>query len=87
MMIETRCQTLSMNPTETKTIEVVVNGQQRRVPEGLNVVQLLENLEIDASRVAVELNRAIVHKADWPATVVNAGAHLEIVWFVGGGKD
>jgi sulfur carrier protein len=66
-------------------IPVVVNGEPRQVPEGLNVLQLLESLEMDASRVAVELNRSIVHKADWPATPVSSGAQIEIVWFVGGG--
>lgn len=69
----------------TKTIPVTVNGEPRQVPRGLNVVQLLEVLEIDPSRVAVELNRSIVHKTDWAATPVLDSAQIEIVWFVGGG--
>ena len=71
---------------ETKTIEIVLNGEQKRVPEGLNVIGLLAHLGIDSSRVAVELNREIVHKTNWPATVVCDGSQLEIVWFVGGGS-
>ncbi len=74
-----------MKTAETGTIEIVVNGEPRRVPQGLDVVQLLEHLAIDASRVAVELNRSIVHKAQWSGTPVNDGARLEIVCFVGGG--
>ena len=74
-----------MEPASTKTIEVVVNGSPKRVPEGLNVAQLLAFLEIDASRVAVELNRTIVRKVEWVATMVGEGANVEIVWFVGGG--
>ena len=74
-----------METAETKTIEVVVNGQPRRVPEGLNVTRLLETLEIDASRVAVELNREIVRKTAWETTTVGEGARVEVVWFVGGG--
>jgi sulfur carrier protein len=70
---------------ETKTIEVVVNGHSRVVPEGLDVRRLLDFLEIDPSRVAVELNRAIVRKAEWDSTAVGTGAQVEIVWFVGGG--
>ena len=72
---------------EKKTIEIVVNGEPRPVPQGLDVTRLLEHLGIDLSRVAVELDRAIVHKTDWPATPVNQGARIEIVWFVGGGLD
>jgi len=66
-------------------IEVVVNGEPRRVPAGLLLDGLLDFLKVDASRVAVERNRSIVRKADWPATRIAAGDHLEIVWFVGGG--
>jgi thiamine biosynthesis protein ThiS len=71
--------------SDTKTIEVVVNGEPRAVPAGLNVETLLAFLEIDPSRVAVELNREIVHKRHWPRTHVPSGAAIEIVWFVGGG--
>ena len=74
-----------MEPTETGTIEVVVNGQPRRVPEGLNVTGLLGSLGIDPSRVAVELNREIVRKPEWETTMVSEGAKVEVVWFVGGG--
>ena len=71
--------------TVTDPIPVTVNGESRHVPPGLNVLQLLDVLEIDPSRVAVELNRSIVHKTDWPATPIGDGAQVEIVWFVGGG--
>jgi thiamine biosynthesis protein ThiS len=74
-----------METAETKTIEVVVNGQPKRVPEGLNVSGLLRFLGVDASRVAVELNRAIVRKAEWESIPIDDRAQVEIVWFVGGG--
>ena len=74
-----------MESAETKTIEVVVNGQPRHVPEGLFLDRFLVWLEIDPSRVAVERNLAIARKPDWPATRIEAGDRLEIVWFVGGG--
>ena len=74
-----------MEIAETKTIEVVVNGASQIVPAGFSLVQLLEWLKIDASRVAVELNGQIVRKPEWPATAVEQGARIEVVWFVGGG--
>ena len=48
-------------------------------------MRLLVWLEIDPSRVAVERNLTIARKTDWPATRVEPGDRLEIVWFVGGG--
>jgi len=74
-----------MESAETKTIEVVVNGAPRRVPQGLSLDALIVFLEIDPSRVAVERNLAITRKADWVTTRIEAGDRLEIVWFVGGG--
>jgi thiamine biosynthesis protein ThiS len=70
---------------ETKTIAIVLNGEPRRVPEGLNVAGLLKYLEIDGGRVAVELNRSIIHKPQWDSAEVLDGAEVEVVWFVGGG--
>jgi thiamine biosynthesis protein ThiS len=74
-----------MAGAETQAIEIVVNGNPRRVPEGLNVAGLLAFLEINRERVAVELNGAIVRKSDWESAAIADGARLEIVWFVGGG--
>lgn len=74
-----------MESAETKTIQVVLNGEPRRVPQGFHVASLLEFLAIDPARVAVELNRSIVRKPDWSATPVDDGAEIEVVWFVGGG--
>ena len=75
----------AMGTAETKSIQIVVNGESKTAPEGLNIAELLEFLAIDAGRVAVELNRAIVRKADWASALVDQGAHIEVVWFVGGG--
>lgn len=74
-----------MGFAETKSIQIVVNGEPKTAPEGLNIAQLLEFLAINPGRVAVELNRSIVRKADWPLTRVEQGAQVEVVWFVGGG--
>ncbi|MDQ3068406.1 MAG: sulfur carrier protein ThiS [Acidobacteriota bacterium] len=46
---------------------------------------LLESLGIDARRVAVEHNRRVVPRADYPATLIGEGDEVEIVNFVGGG--
>jgi thiamine biosynthesis protein ThiS len=75
-----------MATAETKTIGIVVNGRARRVPEGLNITALLAFLEIEAARVAVELDREIVRKPAWDGAIIREGAQVEIVWFVGGGR-
>jgi len=66
-------------------IEITVNGEPQTAPEGLSILGLLQQLQLDPERVAVELDRRIVKQPYWPETVLRTGAQLEIVQFVGGG--
>jgi sulfur carrier protein len=70
---------------ENSLIEVTVNGERCQVPPGQSIAQLLDRLEIGHDRVAIELNRNIVRKRDWAATMIQGGSQIEIVEFVGGG--
>jgi sulfur carrier protein len=63
---------------------IIVNGEQKEVGP-LSVLGLLEMLEIDPRRVAVELNLEILPKPDYATTVLQDGDRIEIVQFVGGG--
>jgi thiamine biosynthesis protein ThiS len=67
------------------SIQIVVNGEPRAVDGGLTLARLLLDLGLDPARVAVELDRRIVRRAEWEETAVSDGARLEIVQFVGGG--
>ena len=68
-------------------IEIVVNGEARRVPEGSSVTELLRLLGLgDRSRLAVERNREVVPRAQQAATRLAPGDRVEIVTFVGGGR-
>jgi thiamine biosynthesis protein ThiS len=64
---------------------IKLNGDPRDVPGPLSVSALLEQLEIDARRVAVELNLTVVKKAAYDSSVIRDGDEVEIVNFVGGG--
>ena len=65
------------------TIEL--NGERRSIQRGATVRELLEvELEIAGERVAVELNRALLPRAQWDR-VLAGGDRIEIVTFVGGG--
>jgi sulfur carrier protein len=63
---------------------IVVNGERKDVGP-LSVLGLLEMLEIDPRRVAVELNLEILPKPDFETTPLQDGDRIEIVHFVGGG--
>ncbi len=72
-----------MSPGQDLSIQV--NGEQRRVPGGLTVAQMLGELGIDPQRVAVERNLEIVPRSTVAEVKVEDGDRYEIVHFVGGG--
>ncbi len=64
---------------------ITVNGKSHEVPVGTSLLTLLEILDIDPGRVAVEHNMEIVNKGDFNNTVLKDNDTLEIITFVGGG--
>jgi thiamine biosynthesis protein ThiS len=64
---------------------VTVNGERRDIPDGLNVLALVEHLGLRSDRVAIERNLDILPRARWRETRVEPNDRFEIVQFVGGG--
>jgi thiamine biosynthesis protein ThiS len=64
---------------------IKLNGDPRELPGPLSVSALLDQLEIDARRVAVELNMTVVKKGAYDSSVIKDRDEVEIVNFVGGG--
>ena len=67
-------------------MRVHVNGESKELENGLSLYSLIEQLELPTQRIAVELNREVVRKSEWPITSLNDGDRIEIVHFVGGGS-
>lgn len=66
-------------------IQVSVNGEHLLVPSGSTIADLLRQLSLDQSRVAVEHNLRVVPRAEHASLQLNHGDRVEIVSFVGGG--
>ena len=66
-------------------MEIVVNGEPNTAAEGQTVLGLLQQLQLDPARVAVELDRRVIKQTLWSETHLHPGAQVEIVMFVGGG--
>ena len=67
-------------------MRITLNGDPYDLDQPLSVEELLERLNIDPRRVAVEHNLVIVRRATFAATLVGDGDTVEIVNFVGGGS-
>jgi thiamine biosynthesis protein ThiS len=68
-------------------VDITLNGEKRSLPENLTVLALLDFLKIQHQRVAVELNREIVKKDVYGATVIKEGDNIEVVSFMQGGSQ
>lgn len=68
-------------------MKIIINGAEKEVSESASLIQLIETLGLDSGRVAIEINRRIVRRTDWPTTTVKLGDVVEIVTFVGGGSQ
>jgi thiamine biosynthesis protein ThiS len=64
---------------------VLVNGESREISPEASLEALLMSLAIPRDRVAIELNRKVVRRAEWSRSTLHEGDKIEIVHFVGGG--
>ena len=67
-------------------MRLYVNGESQEFPETISLAELIAKLELPGNRIAVELNRSVVRRGDWPTTVLSDEDRIEIVHFVGGGR-
>ena len=66
-------------------MEIVVNGEKKRVVSPLTVSGLLELLDMDSRAVVVEKNLEIVNRGKMEHEEVLDGDRVEIIRLVGGG--
>lgn len=67
-------------------MHILVNGEDREIAEGLSVISLLEELELPADRVAVEINLKIIDRGEFSKHVLHKDDRVEILSFIGGGS-
>jgi len=65
---------------------ISLNGDPHELAGPLTVTELLQQLDIDARRVAVEHNLVVLKRATFDTVIVREGDQVEIVNFVGGGR-
>lgn len=63
-----------------------INDESREFPAPLSVAELLRQLKKDPSKLAIEVNRVVVPRAEHEAAQLRSGDEVEIVTLVGGGS-
>ncbi len=67
-------------------LNLTVNGEPRRAPCGSSIADLVQQLDLNPAKVAVEHNGAIAPRPTLAEAILAEGDVVEIVHFVGGGQ-
>jgi sulfur carrier protein len=87
-VVETKAENKSMDERALKLttqMQLVVNGRERSVETGVDLLGLLESLNVDPRLVVVEHNGKILRPRELAGVGLASGDRVEIVQFVGGG--
>lgn len=68
-----------------ESVRITINGEERELPAGATLEELLLRLELRPEQVAVERNLDIVPRTQYATCTIQEGDRLEIVTLVGGG--
>ena len=66
-------------------IKILLNGEERLIEAQTSIQKLVEDLELDVKKIAIEKNYEIILPDDFGGEVLSAGDKIEIVHFIGGG--
>ena len=66
-------------------MEITLNGETKRIDSEVTLDRLLDLFSLPRQRVAIELNKAVVRRNDWPEIPISDGDTIEVIHFVGGG--
>ena len=81
------CSNLALPCENQHQMKLEINGEEKSFEWPLTLLSLIEQMGLKPDRVAVELNREIVSRDRWAQTNLADGDRLEIVHFVGGGRN
>ena len=68
-----------------KKIKIKVNGKIKTIIDKLTLYELINDLKIPITKVAIELNKEIINKKQIKKIKLENNDIIEIVHFIGGG--
>ena len=67
------------------SVQVRLNGEPRKLPDGSTMAQAVAELTVTATGVAAAINGDVVPRGSWAATLLRDGDQVEVVTAVQGG--
>ena len=80
-----KCPRIVDTVSQLPNITIQLNGDPYVIDGDASLTTLIETLKMKPTRIAVELNREVVPKADYAKISLREGDELELINFVGGG--
>ena len=68
-----------------KKIKIKINGKIKIIIDKLTLYELINDLKIPITKVAIELNKEIINKKETKKIKLENNDVIEIVHFIGGG--
>lgn len=66
-------------------MQVIVNGQEKEIPDGATVAEVIRLVGLQRAACAVEVNRNLVPRREHELCRISPGDRIELVTLVGGG--
>jgi thiamine biosynthesis protein ThiS len=66
-------------------VKIILNGEEKFLDQGITIEKLIFDLELDVKKIAVEKDLEIVNPQQFSEVILDEGARIEIVHFIGGG--
>jgi sulfur carrier protein len=66
-------------------IRIQVNSEDRQIPDGTSMAQLIEMLDLGDRRIAVEVNAELVPRSTFEGHLLTDKDKVEIIQAIGGG--
>ncbi len=66
-------------------IKFFLNGEERFLQKEITILQLIQDLNLDVKKIAVEKDLEIILPQQFVEVLINENCKIEIVHFIGGG--
>ncbi|MFZ9181404.1 MAG: sulfur carrier protein ThiS [Rickettsiales bacterium] len=62
-----------------------LNGQSFKIKDGSSILELIQKLELEPRKIAIEMDENIISSNEYEKTFITENCKIEIVHFIGGG--
>ena len=66
-------------------MQIYVNGEKKQIPDTADMATLIDNMQLNGQRIAVEVNEELIPRSTFVGHQLKEADRVEIIHAVGGG--